>query len=78
MMNGRDTFIMVLAESMICWQVTIKFQIPPTCDIPLIIADLVLRLGAKIDDGASNSDMILQAWNRFLDNSIILVNLFQF
>lgn len=44
-------------------KVTIKFQIPPTCEIPLIIADLVSRLGAKVDDDASGSDMMLRAWN---------------
>lgn len=72
------TFHYGLAESMICWQVTIKFQIPPTCEIPLIIADLVSRLGAKVDDDASGSDMMLRAWNRFPDDTTVLVNLFQF
>ncbi|KAI5672982.1 hypothetical protein M9H77_13346 [Catharanthus roseus] len=44
-------------------KVTIKFQVPPTCEIPLIIANLVSRLGVKVDDDASGSDMLLRAWD---------------
>ncbi|CDP04451.1 unnamed protein product [Coffea canephora] len=44
-------------------KVTIRFQIPPACEIPLLIANLVSRLGVKVDDSASGADMLLRAWD---------------
>lgn len=47
-------------------QVTIKFQIPPTCEIALLIANLVSRLGVKIEERGTGSDMTLRAWDRLV------------
>lgn len=44
-------------------KVTIRFQIPPTCEIPLLIANLVSRLGVKVDDSVSGAEMLLRAWD---------------
>ncbi|XP_057497373.1 uncharacterized protein LOC130782093 isoform X1 [Actinidia eriantha] len=44
-------------------KITIKFQVPPTCEIPLLIANLVSNLGRKGDDRDAGSDMILRAWD---------------
>ncbi|XP_059662905.1 uncharacterized protein LOC132308725 [Cornus florida] len=44
-------------------KVTIKFQIPPTCEIPLLVANLVSRLGLKVEERGTGSDMILRAWD---------------
>ncbi|KAL3521914.1 hypothetical protein ACH5RR_014748 [Cinchona calisaya] len=44
-------------------KVTIRFQIPPACEIPLLIANLVSRLGVNVDNSASGADMILRAWD---------------
>uniref|UniRef100_A0A5B7BWY3 AAA+ ATPase domain-containing protein n=1 Tax=Davidia involucrata TaxID=16924 RepID=A0A5B7BWY3_DAVIN len=44
-------------------KVTIKFQIPPTCEIPLLIANLVSCLGLKVEERGAGSDMILRAWD---------------
>ncbi|KAJ8550192.1 hypothetical protein K7X08_033899 [Anisodus acutangulus] len=43
-------------------KVTIKFEVPPTCEIPLIIASLVSRLGVKLEDPTAASNMMLRAW----------------
>lgn len=45
-------------------QVTIKFQIPPACDTPQLIANLVSNLGVKVDERGAGSDMSLRAWDR--------------
>lgn len=47
-------------------QVAIKFQVPPTCEIPVLITKLVSRLGVKLEDNGSGSDMTLRAWDRFI------------
>ncbi|KAJ6401994.1 hypothetical protein OIU84_014132 [Salix udensis] len=44
-------------------KVTIKFQIPPACDTPQLIANLVSNLGVKIDERGAGSDMSLRAWD---------------
>ncbi|XP_019243890.1 PREDICTED: uncharacterized protein LOC109223875 isoform X3 [Nicotiana attenuata] len=44
-------------------KVTIKFQVPPTCEIPLLIANLVSRLGVKLEDPSAASNMMLRAWD---------------
>lgn len=48
------------------WQVAIKFQVPPSCEIPILITSLVSRLGVKPDKNGIGSDMILRAWDRLL------------
>ncbi|CAK7351513.1 unnamed protein product [Dovyalis caffra] len=45
-------------------KVTIKFQIPPACDTPQLIAHLVSNLGVKVDERGAGSDMSLRAWDR--------------
>ncbi|KAL9146730.1 hypothetical protein ABFS82_13G129600 [Erythranthe guttata] len=44
-------------------KVTIKFQVPQSCEIPLLIANLVSRLGVKPDNNGVGSDMTLRAWD---------------
>ncbi|XP_020553980.1 spermatogenesis-associated protein 5 [Sesamum indicum] len=44
-------------------KVTIKFQVPPSCEIPLLITNLVSRLGVKAEDNGIGSDMTLRAWD---------------
>ncbi|KAF3674034.1 meiotic spindle formation protein mei-1 isoform X2 [Capsicum chacoense] len=44
-------------------KVTIKFQVHPTCEIPLLIASLVSRLGVKLEDPSAASNMMLRAWD---------------
>ncbi|KAG5620701.1 hypothetical protein H5410_005919 [Solanum commersonii] len=44
-------------------KVTIKFQVPPTCEIPLLIASLVSRLGVKLEDSSAASNMMLHTWD---------------
>lgn len=42
-------------------KVTIKFQVPPSAEIPFLIANLVSRLGVKAEDNGVGSEMILRA-----------------
>ncbi|XP_058095225.1 uncharacterized protein LOC131240775 isoform X2 [Magnolia sinica] len=44
-------------------QVTIKFQIPPTCEISHLIVDLVSRLGLNAEEHGGGSEMIMRAWD---------------
>ncbi|CAA0817960.1 P-loop containing nucleoside triphosphate hydrolases superfamily protein [Striga hermonthica] len=44
-------------------KVTIKFVVPPSCEIPLLITNLVSRLGVKAEDNGVGSDMALRAWD---------------
>ncbi|GKB43645.1 hypothetical protein Tco_0888587 [Tanacetum coccineum] len=44
-------------------KVTIKFQIPPTCEIALLISNIVANLGVKVEERATCSDMALRAWD---------------
>ncbi|VFQ88925.1 unnamed protein product [Cuscuta campestris] len=43
-------------------KVAIKFQVPQTCEIPVLLSKLVSRLGVKLEDNGSGSDMTLRAW----------------
>ncbi|XP_077217057.1 P-loop containing nucleoside triphosphate hydrolases superfamily protein isoform X2 [Tasmannia lanceolata] len=43
-------------------QVTIKFQIPPTCDVSRMIVDLISRLGLKAEERDGGSEMVVRAW----------------
>ncbi|GAB4826535.1 hypothetical protein Ancab_033430 [Ancistrocladus abbreviatus] len=43
--------------------ITIKFQVPPTCEIPWLIANLVSNLGMKIQEQSGASDMVIRAWD---------------
>ncbi|KAK3036973.1 hypothetical protein RJ639_030938 [Escallonia herrerae] len=44
-------------------KITVKFQVPPTCEIPLLVANLVERLGVKLEERGGGSDMTLRAWD---------------
>ncbi|KAL2244972.1 UNVERIFIED_CONTAM: Cell division cycle protein 48 [Sesamum indicum] len=55
-------------------KVTIKFQVPPSCEIPLLITNLVSRLGVKAEDNGIGSDMTLRAWDRFYCLRITIVS----
>ncbi|XP_051124881.1 uncharacterized protein LOC127247184 isoform X3 [Andrographis paniculata] len=44
-------------------KVRIRFQVPAACEIPLLITNLVSRLGVKPEDSSVGSDMILRAWD---------------
>lgn len=44
-------------------KVTIKFQIPPSCEIALLISNIVASLGVKLEERATGSDMNLRAWD---------------
>ncbi|KAL1809143.1 hypothetical protein ACET3Z_026133 [Daucus carota] len=44
-------------------KVTIKFQVPPTCEIPQLISNLVSLLGVKVDSSTTGSDMTVRAWD---------------
>ncbi|KAG2688447.1 hypothetical protein I3760_09G095200 [Carya illinoinensis] len=43
--------------------ITIKFQIPPACEILQLIANLVSHLGLKVENCGNSSDMLLHAWD---------------
>ncbi|KAI4295962.1 hypothetical protein L6164_035955 [Bauhinia variegata] len=42
--------------------ISIKFQIPPACEIAPLVAYLVSRLGLKTKESNDGSDMLLRAW----------------
>ncbi|KAJ4703984.1 putative 26S protease regulatory subunit [Melia azedarach] len=44
-------------------KVTIKFQVPPACEFPQLIANLVSQLGLKVEEHGAGSDMSLRAWD---------------
>ncbi|KAK3017717.1 hypothetical protein RJ639_003073 [Escallonia herrerae] len=44
-------------------KITVKFQVPPTCEIPLLVANLVEHLGVKLEERGGGSDMTLRAWD---------------
>uniref|UniRef100_A0A7N0UCV2 AAA+ ATPase domain-containing protein n=1 Tax=Kalanchoe fedtschenkoi TaxID=63787 RepID=A0A7N0UCV2_KALFE len=53
-------------------KVTIKFQIPPTCDIPRLISNLVSNLGIKVEERGGAADMRLRAWDSAVAWQLIL------
>ncbi|KAL4019750.1 hypothetical protein IC575_018506 [Cucumis melo] len=44
-------------------KVSIKFQVPPSCEVSHLIANLVSNLGLKVEESAGGSDMLLRAWD---------------
>ncbi|GAV73208.1 AAA domain-containing protein [Cephalotus follicularis] len=44
-------------------KVTIKFQIPHTCEVTQLIANLVSNLGVKVEKRGTGSDMLLRSWD---------------
>ncbi|KAG2684375.1 hypothetical protein I3760_10G073900 [Carya illinoinensis] len=44
-------------------QVTIKFQVPPACEVTQMIANLVSNLGVRVEDRGGGSDMSVRVWD---------------
>ncbi|XP_012569286.1 uncharacterized protein [Cicer arietinum] len=44
-------------------KVSIKFQIPPGCEVSQLIANLTAHLGLKSEGNGGGSDMILRSWD---------------
>ncbi|XP_026408434.1 katanin p60 ATPase-containing subunit A-like 1 isoform X1 [Papaver somniferum] len=44
-------------------KVTVKFQIPPTCEASHLIVDIVSHLGLTAEKHGAGSDMVLRAWD---------------
>lgn len=53
-------------------QVSIKFQVPPSCEVSHLIANLVSNLGLKVEESAGGSDMLLRAWDRYIHLYILI------
>lgn len=46
-------------------KVSIKFQIPPACEVSHLLANLISQLGVKAEENGGGSDMLIRAWDRF-------------
>ncbi|TKY72199.1 nucleoside-triphosphatase protein [Spatholobus suberectus] len=44
-------------------KISIKFQIPPDCEVSQLIANLAAHLGMKAEGHGGGSDMLLRAWD---------------
>ncbi|XP_018455125.2 uncharacterized protein LOC108826238 isoform X2 [Raphanus sativus] len=44
-------------------KITLKFQVPSTCEVAQLIANIGSQLGVKVSDRTGGSDMILRAWD---------------
>ncbi|XP_029128289.1 ATPase family AAA domain-containing protein 1-B isoform X2 [Cajanus cajan] len=44
-------------------KVSVKFQIPPGCEVSQLIANLTAHLGTKVESHSGGSDMLLRAWD---------------
>uniref|UniRef100_A0A1J3CUS1 Proteasome-activating nucleotidase n=1 Tax=Noccaea caerulescens TaxID=107243 RepID=A0A1J3CUS1_NOCCA len=44
-------------------KITLKFQVPSTCEVAQLIANIGSQLGVKVSDQTGGSDMILRAWD---------------
>nr|XP_029121938.1 ATPase family AAA domain-containing protein 1-A isoform X3 [Elaeis guineensis] len=53
-------------------KVIVKFKIPPTCVISHLIVDLVTHLGHKAEQNGNGSEMLLRAWDREIEDTILL------
>ncbi|KAF7811210.1 cell division control protein 48 [Senna tora] len=53
-------------------KVSIKFQIPPTCEVTQLLTNLVSQLGVKVEENGGGSDMILRAWDSTVAWQLIL------
>lgn len=51
-------------------QVSIKFQVPSSCEVSHLVANLVSNLGLKVEERAGGSDMLLRAWDRYMHLNI--------
>ncbi|URE16327.1 Holliday junction DNA helicase ruvB N-terminus [Musa troglodytarum] len=48
-------------------KVTIKFRVPPACEISHLIVNIVKHLGEKAEHYGGGSEMLLRAWDRFAE-----------
>ncbi|KAJ3694906.1 hypothetical protein LUZ60_000283 [Juncus effusus] len=53
-------------------KVTVKFNIPPACELSRIIVDLVTRLGLKSEQHSGGSEMSIRAWDNAAARQITL------
>ncbi|KFK30962.1 hypothetical protein AALP_AA6G050000 [Arabis alpina] len=44
-------------------KITLKFQVPSTCEVTQLIANIGSQLGVKVSDQTGGSDMLLRAWD---------------
>ncbi|GAB4830807.1 hypothetical protein Ancab_004837 [Ancistrocladus abbreviatus] len=44
-------------------KITIRFKVPPKCEVPRLIANLVSNLGLKVQEQRGASDMVIRAWD---------------
>nr|XP_004293327.2 PREDICTED: probable 26S protease regulatory subunit 10B isoform X1 [Fragaria vesca subsp. vesca] len=44
-------------------KVTVKFQIPPSCEASQVIANIASNLGLKVEENGGGSDISLRAWD---------------
>ncbi|CAA6670000.1 unnamed protein product [Spirodela intermedia] len=45
-------------------KITVKFRIPPSCEVSHLIVDLVSHLGLKVEQHGGGSEMLVRAWDR--------------
>ncbi|CDY16679.1 BnaA09g20570D [Brassica napus] len=45
-------------------KITLKFQVPSTCEVAQLIANIGSQLGAKVSDRTGGSDMMLRSWDK--------------
>jgi hypothetical protein len=44
-------------------KITLKFQVPSTCEVAQLISNIGSQLGVKVSDRTGGSDMLLRAWD---------------
>ncbi|XP_023636504.1 26S proteasome regulatory subunit 6B homolog [Capsella rubella] len=44
-------------------KITLKFQVPSTCEVGQLISNIGSQLGVKVSDRTGGSDMLLRAWD---------------
>ncbi|ESQ38166.1 hypothetical protein EUTSA_v10028536mg [Eutrema salsugineum] len=44
-------------------KITLKFQVPSSCEVAQLIANIGTKLGVKVSDRTGGSDMLLRAWD---------------
>ncbi|CAA7406987.1 unnamed protein product [Spirodela intermedia] len=44
-------------------KITVKFRIPPSCEVSHLIVDLVSHLGLKVEQHGGGSEMLVRAWD---------------
>ncbi|XP_022132785.1 probable 26S proteasome regulatory subunit 10B isoform X2 [Momordica charantia] len=55
-------------------KVTIKFQVPSSCEVSHLVANIVSNLGLKVEERAGGSDMLLRAWDSPVAWQLTLTN----